>query len=407
MNRSVRDSGIRHRSTLLAHACVLCAAVMLLWGCNNSSRTTEASPGEIGKSTPTEGAGRETAVAAQVEKDYVVGPAAARELNYRVAWQYLGAGNGIKLLSVQGDSAFTLDGRNFLSRIKTHDGNRLWRVAVADPIDEIQGVTLLDNRVYLTMGSSMLVLDGGTGSQIDKYRLDKIASTAPAVFGNLLIYGSRDGQAIWFSSQIGYQWRSYKVSHSILLPPIVSDQHTVVVGNDGTLVVLNASAASQFWNTKLLDQIVAPAAVGNGAVYVAGLDQYLWAFDINNGRRLWKVLTDSPLTQPPTLIGDRVYQQIPHQGLVCFNALPQDAPGGERIWATEGVKGNVILQHRDTLFAWDAPSFRMTVLDTKRGGITTTAELPQVKHLTVGGENNNDIYAASSDGRVVRLVPRH
>jgi len=141
--------------------------------------------------------------------------------------------------------------------------------------------------------------------------------------------------------------------------------------------------------------------------YVAGMDQYLWAFDINNGRRLWKVLTDSPLTEPPTLIGDRVYQQIPRQGLVCFNALPQDMPGGERIWATQGVKGNVILQRGESVFAWDAASTQMTVLDAKRGGISAQAQLPQVKHLTVGGENHNDIYAASRDGRVVRLVPRN
>ena len=408
MNRSVRrHSGTPSSSSMLTPLFVLCSALVFMSGCNSTSRTGETSPGEIGKSSPTEGVGHEGAIAAQVEKDYVIGPAAARELNYRVAWQFLGAGNGIKTLCVQGDSAFVLDGRNFLTRIKTQDGNRLWRVAVAEPIDEIQGITLLENHVYVTMGESMLVLDAGTGSQIDKRRLEKIANTAPAVSGAFLVYGSRDGQAIWFSSQVGYQWRGYKVAHSVELPPVVSGQHVVVIGNDGTLVVLNAASASQLWNTRLLDQIVAPAAVGNGVVYVAGMDQYLWAFDINSGRRLWKVLTDSPLTQPPTLIGDRVYQQMPHQGLACFNALPQDTPGGERIWTAEGAKGNVLFQRKDNLFAWDGPSQRMTVLEAKRGGIGGTVELPQVRHLTVSGENNNDIYAASNDGRVVRLVPRN
>jgi outer membrane protein assembly factor BamB len=349
----------------------------------------------------------EARVAAQVEKDYVIGPAAARELEYRVGWQFLGAGNGIKLLAVQGDSVFVLDNRNLLTRIKTVDGNKLWRVAVADPIEEVQGVTLVDNRVFLTTGGTMVVLDGGTGSQIDKRKLEKIANTEPTKFGQTLIYGSRDGQAIWFSSQIGYQWRGYKVAHSINLPPVVSDNRAIVVGNDGTLVVLDAASASRFWSTKLLDQIVAPVAAGNGVVYVAGMDQYLWAFDLNTGRTIWKTLNESALMQPPTLIGDHVYQQIPHQGLVCFTAIPQDMPGGERVWASAGVAGNALFQRRDHVYAWDASAKRMSTLDAKRGGVIASVDLPQVKHLTVSGQNNNDIYAVSNDGRVIRLVPRN
>lgn len=405
MTRSAGRILFRRFMNPVLAASILCL-LLLLCGCKNSPSANDPSPGVIGKSSP-EGTYHEATVAAQVEKDYVIGPAAARNLNYRVAWQFTGAGDGVKLLSVQGDSAFVLDSRNFLTRIKTQDGNLLWRMAVADPIDEIQGVALVGNRVFVAMGGDMLVLDGGTGSQIDKRRLQKIASTAPAASGNYLIYGSRDGQTIWFSTQIGYQWRGYQVAHSISLAPLVTEKHVVVIGNDGTLVVLDAAAASKYWSTKLLDQIVAPAAAGNGAVYVAGLDQYLWAFDINTGRTLWKVLNDTPLTQPPTLIGDRVYQQIPHQGLVCFNALPQDTPGGERIWATDGVKGNALFQRRDQVYAWDVPAKRMSMLDVKRGGITNSVDLPQVKELTVAGENNNDIYAASTDGRVVRLVPRN
>jgi hypothetical protein len=146
--------------------------------------------------------------------------------------------------------------------------------------------------------------------------------------------------------------------------------------------------------------------VNDYAVFVAGTDQYIRALRFDNGREIWSVLTESPLTESPTVIGDRVYQQIPSQGLVCFEALPLDSPGGERIWTTAGVKGSVICQRRDNLLVWDAQGKIMTVLDVKRGGVVKTVALPQVKRMEVSAIMDGDIYAASDDGRVVRLTAK-
>jgi outer membrane protein assembly factor BamB len=381
-----------------------CAMAFAFLGC----QSTDASSGSRRSSSSSSGAISPTdpRAAAEVEQKYVVGPAAAREFNYGIDWQYIGIGGSLKLLSVQGDSVFALDGRNFLTRIKIDDGARLWRSAVAEPVEEILGVTFVKDRVFVTTGGAMLVLEAANGSQIAKQPLEKIANTAPVVYGDFLIYGSRNGQAVWHSSQIGYFWRGYLVSQSIQLPPQISDDYLVVVGNDGVLMVLSAASATQYWSKKLLDEIQAPPAVGQNAVYVASLDQYLWGFDIVTGRNLWKVLTESPLTQPPALIGERIYQQIPNQGLVCFNAVPVDRPGGEKIWQSEDIKGNVICQNRDRLFAWDESSRQLTVVDPRRGGPIKSVHLPKVGRLLAAGENNNELYAAGDDGRIVRLVPR-
>jgi hypothetical protein len=140
-------------------------------------------------------------------------------------------------------------------------------------------------------------------------------------------------------------------------------------------------------------------------VYIAGRDQYLRAFDLSSGRGLWKVLNESPMSESPTLIGDRVYQQIPGQGLVCFNAMPIDSPGGEKFWAAD-IEGNVISQNRNELFVWDARARRLTIVDAARGSLIKTMDLPQAALLITAGENKSEIFAASNDGRIVRLIPR-
>lgn len=380
-------------------------------GCESTSnnRTDLATRGPEGGSTAAAPSLTPQA-AAKLERDYVIGPAAARELDYRIDWQYAGAGRNVRHLSVQGDSVFVLDGDNFLTRIKTADGTLLWRVPAAKTIEEVAGVTFLNNRVYLTTGGALIVLDGANGTQIDLQPFTKIANTEPVVFGDYMIYGSRNGQLVWHAYNVAFQWRSYQVSNSIQVPPVASGDFVVAIGTDGkeaTVMVLNTESTNQYWNRNLLSTVVAPPAVSDEAVFVASLDQHLRAFEISSGRYLWKVLTESPLTDPPVLMGDHLYQQIPSRGLACFNAYPIDKPGGEEIWTSSGTKGTVILKHGDSLFAWDKASASLNVVEAARGGRVKTVSMPQVKHMIAAGDDRQEIVAASNNGRVVRLVPRN
>ena len=419
----LRSRGVAARSI----ACAL-TGVVLCFGsaCKSGSPTTEAEPGVAHGSTGAGGGGTggggaggggvgggaadpsvsNAAVAAEVEKKYVIGPAAARDLNCRVDWQYIGAGSNLRQFTVQGDSVFALDDHNFLTRIKIQGGSRLWQVSVADPIEEILGINFLGERIYLTSGGSIVVLDAGTGSQIGRSRLVKIANTAPVPLEPFLIYGSRDGQIVWHSLITGYEWKSYQVAHSIEIQPLLVGGYIVTIGTDGTVSVLSASYVTQYWSKRLLNAIAAAPAVGGGKVYVAGLDQYLWAFDINTGRTLWKVLTESPLSDSPVLVGDRIYQQVPKQGLVCLNADP-DSMGGQIFWKAPDVKGSVLFPHGADLFAWDRASASMSVVEAKRGSLVRTVNLSKVKHILAAGKNHDELYAASDDGRIVHLVPRN
>jgi len=381
---------------------------LVLSGCNSTgsgTETTTSSP----RSTSRESANErkpDLAIVSQADKSHVIGPTLANSMDYRVAWQNEDIGRNLKLLTVQGDSAYGLDEKNYLTRIRVDDGQRLWRTQVAAPIEEIIGLNVVGKNVCLTTGGELLVLDGATGGQIGKQPFEKIANTWPVEYGQFLIYGSRNGQVIWHSHQIAYQWRGYAVAQSIQVPPVLVNDYLVAIGNDGMVMVLNAATATQYWSKRLLDKVVAAPAADQNAVYVASTDQHLWAYDISSGRNLWRVLTESPLTDSPTLIGNRVYQQIPSEGLVCFNAMPLDSPGGERIWASKGLKGNVITKRRDDVLVWDAPAQKLHFLESKRGAITKTIDLPQANRLIVAGKDLTDLYAVNNDGRLVRLVSR-
>ena len=346
-----------------------------------------------------------------LEQVYLVGPELARNLGYRIIWQYLYAGANIRTVSAEGDSVFVIDGGNILTRLDRKEGKRIWSIAVGTgPLDEILGITYLphEEKVILTTGGALLVLDSSTGSQIGKQKLEKIANTAPVMDDNLLVYGSRNGQICWHAWSIDAPWRSYQVSPSIKLMPIFDDGKLVAIGNDGRIMVLLAKSATQLWSRKLLDRVVAAPVAGMGVLYVADLNHTLWAFDLDEQRSaLWRYLTESPLTESPVLMGDRVYQHIPTEGLVCFEARPVDSPGGKVIWRCAESEGNVMFQRGNELYVWNDPARRMEIVDATYGSLIRTLDLPRASQLLTTDFGGSELYAAGADGRVIRLEPRN
>jgi outer membrane protein assembly factor BamB len=345
------------------------------------------------------------------ETRYVVDLDTARTLGYRIDWQLdtRPAGqSGLRRVVRQGDSIFALDGRNYLTRIRVEDGQPLWRQAAAEPVEEILGINYVPalERVYLTHGGSVLVLDAVTGIPADRQQLQTIANTQPVLLGQFLIFGGRNGQVVWHSHLVSFQNRSYQIARSVQIEPLLVGNALVAVGTGGRLVVLDGNSASQLWGKTLLDAITARPAVGGRVLYVAAHDQYLYAFDLLSGRTLWSTLTTAPLDDSPTVVGDRVYQQIPGEGLTCFDALPLDSPGGEVLWTAAEVTGNVLTQRRQALLAWDAGPRRLVLVDPGRGAVIDRIDLPDVGRIGASAARDGEILAAADDGRIIRLVPR-
>ena len=186
-----------------------------------------------------------------------------------------------------------------------------------------------------------------------------------------------------------------------------SDGYVVTVGYDGRMMSLVARSVSQVWSKKALAPIVATPAAGNGAVYIASVDQHLRAYELGERRApIWEKLTESPLRDAPVLIGDRVYQQVPSKGLMCLEALPIDSPGGVVIWRAEEATGNVITQIRGELLTWDDEAKRLDRVDARLGAVIGSWNAPQIGSIMATAPRSGDLYAAGTDGRISRLVPR-
>lgn len=396
----------RRRCPALTAAVLLAGALLTVGGCASADRA-ESEPAAAPPPAP---AGEE-GTAQDLERRYVIGPAAAREMGYRIDWQYPSIGTRLRRFAVQADSVFTLDTENVLTRLRREEGDRVWRIPVAaSELDEILGITYIpeEERIYLTTGGELLVLDAVNGSPVGKQRLERIANTQPLVLGQFLIYGSRTGQLVWHSYRLDSDWRSYQISQSVQTAPIYEDGYVIAVGSDGRVMNLLARSATQMWSKKALEPIVARPVAGNGALYVASLDQHLRAYELAEDRSpLWEYLTESPLAESPVLIRDRVYQQVAAEGLVCLEALPPDSPGGVVIWRAREASGSVLTRMRDTLITWDAAHKRLQLVDDRLGAVIQTLEMPQIDMMIATDVERGNLFATGTDGRIIRLVPRN
>jgi hypothetical protein len=132
------------------------------------------------------------------------------------------------------------------------------------------------------------------------------------------------------------------------------------------------------------------------------MDQSLWAFDLSNGRVLWQYFTQAALTNPPVRIADGLFLQIPGEGLVSFNPMPNEKPEGEVRWKSK-APGNVIARVGTNLMAWDAASHTLSSVAVSNGRIVTQVSMPKVESIKFVPNIDGDMFLASHEGTVERL----
>ena len=391
------------RCTSILLVAGLMAALMM--GCQNSPQAGSKTK----NSDNTLSTRPDEALLDALDREYAIGPRAARGLGYRLGWQVPDAGTDTVDISPQSDSVFIRSNTNILERLTADTGTRLWSSSIGSPVAEVLGLTYMPDSqmIYITRDSSILSIRSGTGVMTSSpvQSLRWIANTEPVLYDNYLIYGSRAGELVWQAYEIGHSYRAYKIGQVIDIKPVLQGNTVVAIANTGEIVAINTDTVSKVWGHKLLDRVVAAPAIGPTAAYVASQDQYLRAFDLFTGRVLWKSMTEAPLDQSPIVDGRHVYQHVPGVGLTCYEAMPQNRFDGRRLWVSPDVSGNVITTRGDRLITWNDETSQLSVISKKTGTLEKTMRLNDVRLLIADNLNEGRLYTLDNRGRLDCLIP--
>ena len=335
-------------------------------------------------------------------------------MGLRIQWQQevpTESNSGIKQLNLVGNDVVAVDDNNKLTMLRLSDGSQIWHAVPLPKREKIFGINRVDtstkNQIFATTDTDIFVLDANTGHLLTRQNMVRIPTSDITQSGPNLIYGCGDGRVIWHNALVGYELQANRISGTISAQPLLVDTDVLAVSRLGGIILMNDKTAERVWTKQLNAGIEAEPAGSPLAVYIAGLDQTLRCLDRNTGATLWKYFTESPLTQSPVLLGDRVFQHVPSEGFLCLEALPTDAPRGKILWTNPDLKGEIITVLGNDLIVWNAQTRTLMRVDADRGDVIVSSEVPQAEEVQAHRINGNTvvILAFSDDGRVQRLIP--
>lgn len=347
--------------------------------------------------------------------EYLLNFEQADEIDYTVAWESavaVSAAGKAVAIHPYGDWVVAVEsGRNILTALTTRDGHDAWEYQVGAPLEHLVGIVRDGNMLIASTQSDLYFLDVASGrlQAQQRYAAGNTAGTAPTLFGSLLIYGTNDGRIIYHHRDLGLMHAAYRLENNqaIVQAPVLLGNEFAVITQFGGIHFMDGSANSRLWSAAVRDPVDARPVITDHALYVAGRDQSVWAFRIADGKLIWRFRCQRPLIDDPKVIDGVLYQAEPGRG---FHAI--DALTGTLIWTCTDVQGGTVLARKNgQLIVWDkddapgaAGSTFHRILE-RDGSLLGSTRCPRVSVAVADRVENGNIYAMSTAGRIIKLIP--
>lgn len=231
---------------------------------------------------------------------------------------------------VFGDTVLVASGNDGLYAVDKNTGNFLWNFRADLHIDSTPCVS--DGRVYVGSGKSrrfqtyqVVGLDLQTGNPVWRTPVDLPAWGSPIVVGNRLFIGLGNGRLnepaqppetpagslACLDTASGKMLWSFRTGDAVFGRPAVVGDRVVFGSRDGNLYVLSLEGQELF-RLPMGGAVVAGIATDTGSVYAVSVDGRVVGVDPVNGSELWRHELGGPTAQPqvfaaPVVASGRLY----------------------------------------------------------------------------------------------------
>lgn len=233
---------------------------------------------------------------------------------------------------------YTMDAEHLVSAFSTADGERLWRVSVADgqsDRDAIAGGIAYENgRLFVASGfARVIALDAATGAELWRKRVASPTHADPTAAGGRLFATTLDSRLVALDGASGAElWSHQAIGETARLigggGPAVDAGVVVAPFSSGELVALRQENGRVLWTDSLattrrldelatLAQIHAAPVIDRGGVFAISYGGVLAAIDLRTGNRVWE--QDLGGLIRPWIAGNFIYQLTKDNELVCLS----------------------------------------------------------------------------------------
>jgi outer membrane protein assembly factor BamB len=397
------------RSALLARAVALTAGAAACIAGLGLSGCTVVLPGqETSAAAPRDTGGRRFSPE-QRRAEFPIDHAEYARLGYRLDWVGYPTVTGsqqIRDIAAYDDFVAVVEQGGLVTVLETNTGARRCGDQLGTTLTRFMGLDRFGDRLIVATQSEVFSLQPMTCTLMGRFATDKIVSTPPVVFGNLIIFGTGAGELLAHTMTGGVHgvkvW-GFGTGAAIEGEPVIVGNRIGAVSQNGNVTFVDAQSGSLVGRARIWGGLATNPVADEHTMYIASLDQSIYAFAADGGSMLWRYRTPYPLRDQPAFHagedGGTLYAAIPGRGLVAL-----DAATGQARWTTADFNGTVVAINRGRLVAFDGQS--AALIDPRTGDILERVPLPGVSMLKPDKFEDGRLYVASRSGLVARFNPR-
>lgn len=335
-------------------------------------------------------------------------PMAADEygkLGYRVEWRgfpTLLPGGRVESLDLLGDTIGAMDTEGVFTVLEAKSGQQRWSDQVAGPLTRFFGATRSGEQIIVASEAEFYYYDANTGTLKNKHRLAKVASTAPALVGDMAAYGTADSQVSGLLMLNGFNVWGSGVAGPVEFDPVKfsSGPEVAFASQGGDVLIIDGGTGRAFGRSHMFSGPGAALGNSESLVFVASTDHSLYAFSRTNGAQIWRHRTDAPLRKAPVHIEGVVYCDLGESG--GMTAL--NASSGKVMWNNKDVSGEAVALRKNRVIVFNGA--KAFALDPAKGKVLETVELTSVGFFRAENRKDGVLYAVSPLGVITKLSPK-
>ncbi|MFO0832906.1 MAG: PQQ-binding-like beta-propeller repeat protein [Phycisphaerales bacterium] len=329
-----------------------------------------------------------------------------RESGYRLDWiGYPFVGNtkvdGLRTLTILPDAVVSQDSNSVVSLLDARTGQTKWSVDLGTPLTKFCGITrdpVDPTRLVVSSEGEAIIMSSAGGNILAREKFSRVVNTSPVAEGGTYVYGTAVGEIIGHRLGFGIKAWGFQGVGPIRANPVRVGGVVGTVSQGGDITFIDPRSGALVGRARIYGGVDNQPVAAGDALVVAGLDQSVWCFN-TSGQERWRVRTPHKLTNQPTVIGDRVFLDIPGDGLTAF-----DVNTGATVWKNPSVSGHVFVKKGNNLFALGKNT--VSVIDAQRGDLIRAIPAPGITRIESDKAEDGTLYAVSDRNVIARIVAK-
>jgi len=331
----------------------------------------------------------------------LIEPVDAHRLGYSIQWvTHTNVSNPNQILYVEpaGDLLLTVERpNNLLTAIAMKDGKQLWRQQAGKAPYRAFAPRRVDNNIIVNTETQLYEFDATKdGRLMDRSDLRSAVVTAPALIGEIAVFGGADGMVFGHDTRVGYAKWSYKMPGQILVPAQPSGAQVFVGGIDGQYALFMGRTGEKLWDGRTFGAIASAPVVHPSGIYVASKDHTLYALNRSTGEDRWLFRYTADLTESPVVLQNAVYQPLPSGEIVALKVVD-----GKEIWRLKTTDKLIAQDTRGLIFSSAA---KLTLRDVNSSKVIEEVPVKGTLKHVVPTEDGG-LIVVSPQGRIMKLAP--